>query len=46
METAGICHGMGIMYSDVLDTVFHSSDAGDSMCRQFSVQNELDIVLC
>ena len=27
METAGIRQGMGIMHSDVLDTLFHSGDA-------------------
>ena len=31
METTGVRQGMGIMYLDVMDTVFHSGDAWDSM---------------
>ena len=31
METTGIRQGMVIMYSDVMDTVFHSGDAWDSV---------------
>ena len=50
------CHGashISIMHSGVMDTVFHSCDALDSMPQnlvlkypQFFVQNELNIVLC
>ena len=29
METTGVCQGMGIMHSDVMDTIFHSGDAWD-----------------
>ena len=53
METTGVRQGMGIMHSDVMDTVFHSGDAWDSMSYNwvlkyphFFVQNELNIVLC
>ena len=31
METTEVDQGMGIMHSDVMDTVFHSGDAWDSM---------------
>ena len=31
METTGARQGMGIMHLDVMDTVFHSGDAWDSM---------------
>ena len=31
METIGVCQGMIIMHSSVIDTVFHSCDALDSM---------------
>ena len=31
METTGVHQGMTIMRSDVMDTAFHSGDAGDSM---------------
>ena len=31
METTGVSQGMGIMHSDVMDTVFHSGDVWDSM---------------
>ena len=31
METTVIRQGMGIMHLDVVDTVFHSGDAWDSM---------------
>ena len=31
METTGVNQGMGILHSDVMDTVFHSGDAWDSM---------------
>ena len=31
METTGVRQGMGIMHSDVMDTVFHSGNAWDSM---------------
>ena len=31
METIGVSHGMSIMHSGVMDTVFHSCDALDSM---------------
>ena len=44
---------MSIMNSGVVDTVFHSCDALDSMTQnwvlnypQFFVQNELNIILC
>ena len=30
METTGFRQGMGIMHSDVMDTVFRNSDAWDS----------------
>ena len=53
METTGVHHGMGVMYSDVMDTVFNSGNAWESMSLilvlkypQFFVQNELNIVLC
>ena len=53
METTGVRQGMGIMQSDVMDTVFHSGDAWESMplnwvlkYLQYFVQNELNIVLC
>ena len=52
METIGARQGMSIMHSSVIDTVFHSCDALDSMPQnrvlkypQFFVQNELNIVL-
>ena len=31
METTGVRQGMGIMHSDVMDTVFLSGDAWDSI---------------
>ena len=31
METIGVSQGMSIMHSGVMDTVFHSCDALDSM---------------
>ena len=31
METTGVRQIIGIMHSDVIDTVFHSDDAWDSM---------------
>ena len=42
METTDIRQGMDMMYmySGVLDTVFHV------VLMQFSVQNDLNIVLC
>ena len=53
METLGFRQGMSIMHSSVMDTVFHSCDALDSMPHnwvlkypQFFVQNELNIFLC
>ena len=53
METIGVRQGMNIMHSGVMDTVFHSCDALDSMPQnralkypQFFVKNELNIVLC
>ena len=30
-ETNGVLQGMGIMHSNVIDTVFYSSDAWDSL---------------
>ena len=52
METIGVCEGMSTMLSGVMDTVFHSCDALDSMLQncvlkypQFFVQNKLNIVL-
>ena len=51
METTGIRRGMGILHSDVLDSVSHSGDARDYAIKlnaeycQPSVQNELNIVL-
>ena len=53
METVGVRQGMSIMHTDVMDNVFHSCDALDSVPQnwalkypQFFVQNELIIVLC
>ena len=53
METIGVCQRMNIIHSGVMDTVFHSCDALDSMTQncvlkyqQFFGQNELNIVLC
>ena len=31
METTGVGQGMGIMHSDVIDTVYHSGEAWDSV---------------
>ena len=33
METIGVSQGMNIMHSGVMDTVFHSCDALDSMTQ-------------
>ena len=53
METTGVHQGMIIMHSGVMDTVFHSGDAWDSMPLNwvlkyppFFAQNGLNIVLC
>ena len=53
MKTIGVRQGMSILHSGVMDTVFRSCDALDSMPQnwvlkypQFFVQNELNIVLC
>ena len=52
METIGFRQGMSIMNSDVMDTVFHSCDALDSMPQNlvlkyshFFFRNELNMVL-
>ena len=31
METTGVCQGIGILHSDVMDTVFYSGDTWDSI---------------
>ena len=53
METTEVHHGMIIMYSGVMDTVFHSGDEWDSMPQNwvlkyppFFVQNRLMISVC
>ena len=53
MEITVVHQGMIIMHSGVMDTVFHSGDAWDSMPYNwvlkylpFFVQNGLNIVLC
>ena len=53
METIGVRQGLSIMHLGVMDTVFHSCDALDSMAQtwvlkypQLFVQNEFNIVLC
>ena len=53
METRGVHKGMIIMHPGVMDTVFHSGDARDSMplnlllkYPSFYVQNGLNIILC
>ena len=38
MKTIGVRQGMGIMHSDVMDTVFHSGDAWDSNALKLSVE--------
>ena len=53
MEPIGVRQGMSIMFSGVMDTVFHSCDVLGSIPQnwvlnypQFFVQNELNIGLC
>ena len=43
MGTTGNLQGMGIMYLDVIDTVFHSGDTWD-LCHKISA--EVSAVLC
>ena len=53
MQTTGVRQGMIVMQCGVMDTVFHSGDAWESMplnwvlkYLQFLAQSELNIVLC
>ena len=38
MKTTGVRQGMGIMHSDVMDTVFLSGDARDSNALKLSAE--------
>ena len=43
METTGVCQGMNIIHSNVMDTVFHS---GDAKLYAIKLSVEVSAVLC